>query len=286
MSGRKSPVSKHVQPSSFGPVGQLRQRNRWPVPKDRIEEVMKSSLKTTAVFLVAICLMAGALAVAQQDQAAQTVGQPPRVEAAGQESLEGQASFIMGYDLISQYKSVGVALDVESLIRGIRMAAEGKEMPMSDEACQAVVVAFNQQIETKRTAVSRMEMDKNLAAGREFQQQYLAKNNVPALESGVIHRVVQAGTGPTPAKENIVKIHYTGKLIDGTVFDSSVGGDPAEFPVSGVIRGMTECLLRMKVGEKCEMVLPAETAYGPDGPPSIGPGQTLVFEVELLGIVK
>ncbi len=235
--------------------------------------------------LVAICLTTGGIVSAQQNQETgqgALAAQIPMVKA---ESLEAKASLVMGYDLVSQYKSVGVALDVEALIQGIRLAAEGKEMPLSDEDCAAVVNAFNQQIDARRTAMAKQEIEKNMAAGQAFQKQYSEQHGIAALPSGVIHRVVQAGTGASPVIENFVKLHYTGKLVDGSVFQTSVGGDPAEFAVSGVVRGMTECLLRMKVGEKCDMVLPAETAWGAEGPPMIGPGQTVVFEVELLEIL-
>lgn len=237
------------------------------------------------ILLVALCLTISGIVSAQQNQETGQATGAAQVPVVNAESLEAKACLVMGYDLVSQYKSVGVTLDVEALIQGIRLAAEGKEMPLSDEDCAAVVNAFNQQIDARRIAMANEAIEKNMAAGQAFQKQYSEKHGIAPLPSGVIYRLIQEGTGATPVQENFVKLHYTGKLVDGSVFQTSVGGEPVEFAVSGVVRGMTECLLKMKVGEKCEMVLPAETAWGAEAPPMIGPGQTVIFEVELLEIL-
>ena len=113
-----------------------------------------------------------------------------------------------------------------------------------------------------------------------------AKQGVVALPSGLQYQVIKKGAGPTPKVTDTVRTHYHGTLINGTVFDSSVErGEPAEFPVGGVIRGWTEALQLMKVGDKWRLVIPPELAYGPRGAGGkIGPNAVLVFEIELLGI--
>jgi len=130
------------------------------------------------------------------------------------------------------------------------------------------------------------------AVEKKLSQSYLEKaateKGATKTPSGVIVTTLKPGTGPSPAATDKVKVHYTGTLIDGTVFDSSVQrGQPATFPLNGVIKCWTEGVATMKVGGKAKLVCPAEAAYGDRGaPPKIKPGSTLVFEVELLDIVK
>jgi FKBP-type peptidyl-prolyl cis-trans isomerase FkpA/FKBP-type peptidyl-prolyl cis-trans isomerase FklB len=124
--------------------------------------------------------------------------------------------------------------------------------------------------------------------GQSFLDKAAAEKGATKTASGVIVTTIKPGTGPSPAATDKVKVHYTGKLIDGTVFDSSVQrGEPATFPLNGVIKCWTEGVATMKVGGKAKLVCPADAAYGDRGaPPRIKPGSTLVFEVELLEIVK
>ena len=114
------------------------------------------------------------------------------------------------------------------------------------------------------------------------------KPGVKITADGLQYKVIKAGTGATPTDTDIVSVNYEGKLLDGSVFDSSYKrGEPASFPVNGVIPGWTEALKLMKVGSTYELYIPAELAYGSNGaPPSIGPNETLIFKVELLRIEK
>jgi len=125
-------------------------------------------------------------------------------------------------------------------------------------------------------------------AGAEFLDKAAKEKGAIKLPSGIVYQEITAGTGEAPKATDKVKVHYTGKLIDGTVFDSSVQrGQPATFPLNGVVKCWTEGLQQMKVGGKAKLVCPSDTAYGDQGrPPQIKPGATLVFEVELLEIVK
>jgi FKBP-type peptidyl-prolyl cis-trans isomerase FkpA/FKBP-type peptidyl-prolyl cis-trans isomerase FklB len=130
--------------------------------------------------------------------------------------------------------------------------------------------------------------DKEKAAGAAFIAKAAAEAGAKKTESGAIVKSLKEGTGPTPTAASTVKVHYHGTLTDGTVFDSSVRrGEPATFPLSGVIKCWTEGVQQIKVGGKSRLVCPANIAYGDRGsPPVIKPGATLVFEVELLEIVK
>jgi FKBP-type peptidyl-prolyl cis-trans isomerase FkpA/FKBP-type peptidyl-prolyl cis-trans isomerase FklB len=125
-------------------------------------------------------------------------------------------------------------------------------------------------------------------AGQAFVDKAAAEKGAVKTPSGAIVTTLKPGTGPSPTASDKVKVHYQGTLMDGTVFDSSVQrGEPITFPLSGVIKCWTEGVQQMKVGGKSRLVCPADTAYGDRGaPPKIKPGATLVFEVELLEIVK
>jgi FKBP-type peptidyl-prolyl cis-trans isomerase FkpA len=124
--------------------------------------------------------------------------------------------------------------------------------------------------------------------GEEFAEKVAKEQNATKLPSGVVIRTITPGKGASPTAEDIVKVHYEGKLIDGKVFDSSIArNEPAEFPLRGVVPCWTEALQKMKKGEKAQVVCPSSTAYGERGaPPDIPPGATLSFEVELLDFHK
>ena len=142
-----------------------------------------------------------------------------------------------------------------------------------------------QELQTSRQAATAAVEKKQ---GQTFLDKAAAEKGVTKTASGVIVTTLKPGTGPSPVASDKVKVHYTGTLIDGTVFDSSVQrGQPATFPLNGVIKCWTEGVATMKVGGKAKLVCPADAAYGVRGsPPKIKPGATLVFEVELLEIVK
>jgi FKBP-type peptidyl-prolyl cis-trans isomerase FklB len=246
-----------------------------------------SSFVTNARFVVFLwCAVAATVCVGLQDPAAvpqETPATPSATEP--QESVESRASLIMGFDLVARYKAAGVELDIEALIRGIQLAAAGEPIPMSDEECQLVVEAFNRQVQAIGQQAMTAEAEKNRAAGQAYLEKNRAVEGFTVSESGVQYRVITAGTGATPGPEDFVTIHYTGKHVDGTVFESTTGREPLTLAANEFVRGMTEVLLKMKVGEKCELVIPASLGYGADGqPPLIGPEEVLIFEVELVGV--
>lgn len=142
-----------------------------------------------------------------------------------------------------------------------------------------------QQLQQSRLAVAS-EGEKKM--GADFLAKAAAEKGATKTDSGLVFSTIKAGTGDSPKATDKVKVHYHGTLIDGTVFDSSVQrGQPATFPLNGVIPCWTEGVQRMKVGEKSRLVCPSQIAYGDRGaPPKIKPGATLIFEVELLEIVK
>lgn len=200
------------------------------------------------------------------------------------DSVEAQASYGIGLQVGQQLSESGLqGLLPEALVAGLRDALEGNAPAVPVD----VVHRALREVHERADAV-RQERQKELAVeGVKFLEENLKKEGVSSTESGLQFRVITQGTGPIPARKDHVRVHYTGKLIDGTVFDSSVQrGEPAEFPVSGVIAGWIEALTLMPVGSKWELTIPHNLAYGERGAgASIPPLSTLVFEVELLEIL-
>jgi FKBP-type peptidyl-prolyl cis-trans isomerase FklB len=146
--------------------------------------------------------------------------------------------------------------------------------------------AFQKQTMSKMEAKQKVDGEKNVKEGEAFLAANGKKDGVKTLASGLQYKVIKTGTGKTPKATDTVKVHYHGTLTDGTVFDSSVErGEPATFPVNGVIPGWIEALQLMKEGDKWQLVIPPKLAYGERGAGGkIGPNSVLVFDVELLSI--
>ncbi|MGB0167079.1 MAG: FKBP-type peptidyl-prolyl cis-trans isomerase [Luteibaculum sp.] len=191
-------------------------------------------------------------------------------------------SYSLGMDIGQNVKdSEFDSLQVELLLNGIRDVINEGEPKFTLEESQQFVRDYLTKLQDQK---SQANLDKG--------EQYLAENakreGVVTLESGLQYEIMKEGNGPKPSATDQVKTHYHGTLIDGTVFDSSVDrGEPATFPVNRVIPGWTEALQLMPVGSKWKLYIPSELAYGERGTRgAIGPNETLIFEVELLEIVK
>ena len=197
-------------------------------------------------------------------------------------SLEQKLSYIVGTNLASQFKRDELTLDVEAFNLAVSDVLSDTESRLSQEQIQEAVATVQQQAQEKQKLAQQAAQEKGMA--------YLAENakkeGVTVTESGLQYKELVSGEGEMPTTEDTVVVHYKGTLIDGTVFDSSYDrGEPAEFPVTGVIKGWVEALQLMNVGDKFELVIPSDLAYGPRGSgQTIGPNATLVFEVELLEI--
>ena len=170
----------------------------------------------------------------------------------------------------------------DDLIRGIFDALGGKELGISQEQFQQAMQAFGNKVQARMAEKSKEQ----LAKSTQFLEENKKKEGVQSTQSGLQYKVITAGSGATPTAQSQVTVHYEGKLINGTVFDSSLKrGQPATFPVGGVIPGWTEALQRMKVGDKWQLFIPPNLAYGEQGASgAIGPNETLIFEVELLEV--
>ncbi|MCK5838052.1 MAG: FKBP-type peptidyl-prolyl cis-trans isomerase, partial [Desulfobacula sp.] len=180
-----------------------------------------------------------------------------------------------------------IELDSEFFIMGAR-DRQSNDLKVTEDKLKELLVSFQQLARQKQLSQMEKESKVNRASGARFLVENKKKQGVVTLTSGLQYKVLSQGDGPLPKATDTVECHYKGTLIDGTVFDSSYKrGEPATFQVGGVIQGWIEALQMMKVGSKWELVIPPELAYGDRGAgPVIKPGSTLIFEVELLGIVE
>jgi FKBP-type peptidyl-prolyl cis-trans isomerase FkpA len=202
-----------------------------------------------------------------------------------QETLS-TVSYGLGYDMGRNLKQAEVQLDIALFTQGYQDAQNGVAQRFSDEQLRTAFTAI-QTTMMEREAAKAAEADaKADEQNKAFFEANKAKPNIKSTPSGLQYEIVQEGTGPQPQASDVVRVHYTGTLLDGTKFDSSVDrGEPAEFPLSRVIPGWTEGIQLLKVGSKAKLYIPADLGYGPQGSGPIPPNATLIFDVELLDIV-
>ena len=190
-------------------------------------------------------------------------------------------SYSLGLSIAGNLQKSGVAeLDIDAFARGVKHQIEAAQLEIAPEEANQIINQFFSELQSKQSEVA-------VKAGQEFLAENAKKDGVVTLESGLQYEIITEGTGKKPAATDSVKCHYHGTLIDGKVFDSSVQrGEPAVFPVNGVIAGWVEALQLMPVGSKWKLAIPSNLAYGEQGAgQDIAPHTTLVFEVELLEIV-
>ena len=200
--------------------------------------------------------------------------------------LEKQISYALGYDIFDKLKET-FELDPAFFMMGA-MDRHEKQPKLTQEKLEEILMSYQRLARQKQMERIKMESKVNREEGLKFLDENKKKENVVTLSSGLQYKIMIEGDGPLPKATDTVECHYKGTLIDGTEFDSSHRrGKPAAFQVGGVIQGWIEALQMMKVGSKWELYIPPELAYGDRGAGSvIKPGATLIFEVELLGIVE
>jgi FKBP-type peptidyl-prolyl cis-trans isomerase len=201
-------------------------------------------------------------------------------------SIEQKLSYIVGTNLAGQFKRDELAFDVSAFTMAVNDVMAGTESRLSQEQIQEAVATVQKQAQEKQQLAQQADSAKNKADGLAYLEANAKKEGVVVTESGLQYKEIVSGEGEIPTSDKTVVVHYKGTLTDGTVFDSSYDrGEPAEFPVTGVIPGWVEALQLMNVGDKFELTIPSDLAYGPRGSgQTIGPDSTLLFDVELIEI--
>jgi FKBP-type peptidyl-prolyl cis-trans isomerase FklB len=191
-------------------------------------------------------------------------------------------SYSIGIMVASFYKQQGItSINNELVNKAIQDKMKGDSTLLNEQQCNQVVMSYIEKVKAEKSAAAKKQGQDFLAANK-------TKPGVITTASGLQYIVLKEGTGPKPVATDKVKCDYEGKLIDGTVFDSSIKqGKPIEFAVNGVIRGWTEALQLMPVGSQYRLFIPSDLAYGDQQMgPDIKPGSTLIFDVTLIDIVK
>ena len=198
-------------------------------------------------------------------------------------------SYALGLSMGNNFRASGInEINVEDFADGVAAVFYGNQPKMTYDEAKAEIQAYFTELEKKQRAAAEEAGEKNKAEGEAYLLENGKRAEVKTLPSGLQYEVVTEGDGPMPAATDTVEVHYTGRLIDGTVFDSSVErGMPATFGVNQVIPGWVEALQLMKAGSKWRLFIPSQLAYGPNGTPGgpIGPNATLIFDVELLKVL-
>lgn len=198
-------------------------------------------------------------------------------------------SYALGLSMGNNFKASGInEINVQDFADGVAAVFYGSQPKMTYDEAKAEIQAYFTEMQKKQEAAAAEMAAVNEKAGKEFLEANGTRAEVMTLPSGLQYEVLTQGEGPKPTAQDRVEVHYTGKLIDGTVFDSSVDrGAPATFGVTQVIPGWVEALQLMNEGSKWRLFIPSQLAYGPQGAGNvIGPNSTLIFDVELLKVIK
>jgi FKBP-type peptidyl-prolyl cis-trans isomerase FklB len=221
--------------------------------------------------------------------AKKTVTKPGAAKTATPLALKTQkdkASYAIGLNIGRSLHKDSVEIDPAIFARGLKDGVAGGKALLTDDEIKATMTALQADVNKRQGERMQQQGEANKKAGEAFLAANKTKEGVVTLPSGLQYKILKAGTGPKPTASDSVVCNYKGTLLDNTEFDSSYKrGQPATFPVGGVIKGWTEALQLMSVGSKWQLFVPADLAYGQRGPSAaIGPNATLIFEVELLSI--
>ena len=202
------------------------------------------------------------------------------------QTAKEKQSYSIGADIGSKLKSQSIDIDTDLFSQGLKDAFSGGKLLMTEQEMKDTLTALQKELMEKQAERNKQLGEKNKKEGEAFLIENKKKEGVKTLPSGLQYKVIKEGTGKTPKAEDTVVTNYRGTLIDGTEFDSSLKrGQPATFPVKGVIPGWTEALQLMKEGSKWELFIPSNLAYGERGAGGvIGPNATLIFEIELISV--
>jgi FKBP-type peptidyl-prolyl cis-trans isomerase FklB len=261
---------------------------------------MQNSLRITLILFIAAVVLPNSVAQQAPPAKAQPATPPksqqgtatkraPAAKAQTVLTLKTQkekASYAMGMNFGTGLRKQSVDIDPAILARGLRDAFSNGRTLLTEDEARAVLTQLQNDLRKKQQELAQHLSEANKKDGMAFLEANKTKDGVVTLPSGLQYKVLQEGAGPKPAPTDTVVCNYRGALLDNTEFDSSYKrGQPATFPVTGVIKGWTEALQLMPVGSKWQLFIPAELAYGERGAGGqIDPNATLIFEVELLSI--
>lgn len=201
------------------------------------------------------------------------------------QSDKDKRSYALGLEMGGNIRQQKIDMDLGLMIQGLQDAYGGGQTLLSEDEKRETLAAFQRELMEKRGEEMRQMAENNQKAGETFLNENKTKEGVVTTASGLQYKVQQEGSGAKPGPEDVVTVHYAGRLLDGTEFDSSYKrGQPATFPVGGVIPGWTEALQLMSPGAKYQVWIPSSLAYGPRGVGPIPPNALLVFDIELISI--
>jgi FKBP-type peptidyl-prolyl cis-trans isomerase FklB len=255
---------------------------------------MKNILSLVLLVSLAAGLQAQNKNSSRTKSAASPKGKPAAAQPAAPQTKTEKLSYAIGINLARNFMSNGIEINSEMLALAVRAVFENQPVALTEEEGRKVLAEFEDEMKAKMqkqqaaqlSDEDRAKLAANKARGKSWLEENKKRPGVVELPSGLQYEVVTQGSGPKPGPQSMVTTHYAGTLTDGKKFDSSYDrGEPAQFPVNGVIRGWTEALQLMNEGSKWKLYIPSDLAYGDPGmPPNIGPGETLVFEVELIKV--
>jgi len=197
-----------------------------------------------------------------------------------------KVSYSIGINLGKNFKTQQIDINPDILLRGIKDGFSGNKQLLNDQEVNQTMMTFQEELMARQQELRKRLGEKNMAEGEAFLAENKKREGIKTLPDGLQYKVIKEGSGNKPTLSDTVTTHYKGTLIDGTEFDSSYRrGQPATFPVNGVIAGWTEALQLMTVGSKWQLFIPPDLAYGERGTGrGIGPNATLIFEIELISI--
>jgi len=240
---------------------------------------MMSSKNLILIFVLSFCVVGNATAQKKKKRRTKAAAKTEKTMKAVKSETIDTAAYALGMMTALEFKKQGLkSLDPQSIAKAIMDIYEEKPLAISKEEATQIATDYRREQKGIRAL-------KNLEEGEEFMSKNADEDGVVTMQSGLQYKILEEGDGSIPKASDHVKTHYHGTLVDGTVFDSSVErGQPATFPVGGVIKGWQEALQLMPVGSTWRVFVPSKLAYGSRGPGTIGPNSTLIFDIELLGI--